>query len=550
MLFANQHHFSTSTEHLGEDIVFDPSEYIAYKQTTDPIVSAAKRPRLGDFDATIASSLPASLMTDQLGSSTSSTLLTPVSSVSPGLSASSCHLSPYSSHNSSFYGGEDMSRQGSSVSSMSVTNEFGLLNVQIPSLSNLGDPLSFQSNEQKDDFSLFSDSMLSSVTEKPGTSSFMRASPGFDSIGVPQSDLMRDMGSGFAVGGIPSAFSDLPSSPDIDGKGMPWQTAFAGSDSSSLTNMDRTDSQLSTSTDSSSSTTASQDKAAARRMKHIANGASQPLLPKAQAVTHKPAAKSSINQKQLISRLPSQPKTKNPLSCPNCAITLRGHHELTRHWENVHAPIKKVWIIVEPGSSPFKPKKGLGICKQCKNHKQYNVYYNAAAHLKRVHFCPSKRGRRARGEIAPLPNLHEKGSSPSIEELKLHGWLKEIEVLNQGPGTIDHVGETDLQDDDDTGEPDRLDLDGASAPQLESQSGLYSASSSSLVFAALPNQPIDFQQEDICVEALGFQPAPFSMANDDYLPNGYADRIWSATKPLVVAPMMEHSFSAPGRIMW
>ena len=130
---------------------------------------------------------------------------------------------------------------------------------------------------------------------------------------------------------------------------------------------------------------------------------------------------------------PSLSQWRPPLRCPDCLITLREDHELQHHWENVHAPTKRVWICVQPENPPFQPKKSLDVCKMCKQGKQYNVDYNAAAHLRRAHFAPSKRGRRPRGEVeTSATTLSTKRSrGPNVGALKAHGWLKEITVPNE-----------------------------------------------------------------------------------------------------------------------
>lgn len=107
----------------------------------------------------------------------------------------------------------------------------------------------------------------------------------------------------------------------------------------------------------------------------------------------------------------------------------RGEHELRRHWDRKHATTRKVWICVQPSTrTEWWPAKPMSICKQCKQQKQYNVYYNAAAHLRRAHFCPRKRGRKAKGEERESRAGKAGGDWPPIDWLKAHGWLKEIEV--------------------------------------------------------------------------------------------------------------------------
>lgn len=114
----------------------------------------------------------------------------------------------------------------------------------------------------------------------------------------------------------------------------------------------------------------------------------------------------------------------------------RGEHELRRHWDREHAQSRKVWICLQPeAQTDWWPAKPLGICKQCKQQKQYNVYYNAAAHLRRAHFCPRKRGRKAKGEERESRAGKAGGDWPSIDWLKANGWLKEIEVSSTQDST-------------------------------------------------------------------------------------------------------------------
>lgn len=462
-----------------------------------------------------------------------------------------------------------MSRQGSSVSSTSMTEGFGMLRVESSGPSSFNAPFPISLDEQQDRFLFLSDSVMSSVTEKPGSSPFLQATPGVDGLALQQNDLFRDMGSGFGHGNISFASPDVDEKNELTGTGMPWQMFAARGTDSSTTDMQRTDSQISTSTDSSTSSTTSRQKAAARRQKQIAN-ASQPLLPKAASTSNpKPAPRPIAAQKQLIPRLPSHPKTKTPLSCPDCSMTLRGPHERQRHWDNVHAPVKRVWICVQPEQSPFKPKKSLDICKQCKQGKPYNVYYNAAAHLRRGHFCPSKRGRRPRGEVGTSAVVlsMERSRGPSIEEMKAHGWLKEITVPNRGSRAaadndedVSDAGDFDDEpsgDLDSQGEAMRINpntRNSPGAPFPDQYTMLYSTpTSSSNSFAYHDQRMVNPQQEAICLQSLGLQPMGFSTFEEAYAPTDMATQVENShsnwhPRSNGTAPMMEHSFSAPGRM--
>tara|TARA_R110002003_G_scaffold589_10_gene20636 strand:+ start:6120 stop:7265 length:1146 start_codon:yes stop_codon:yes gene_type:complete len=119
---------------------------------------------------------------------------------------------------------------------------------------------------------------------------------------------------------------------------------------------------------------------------------------------------------------PQHPK----IMCQHCNERpegFRGTHELDRHITRAHAATRKGYICID--GSP--DKRFLLGCKHCKNKKVYGAYYNAAAHLRRAHFHPRKRGRKGkndekRGGIGG-------GDHPAMDYLKMH-WIKEVEVNN------------------------------------------------------------------------------------------------------------------------
>jgi hypothetical protein len=146
--------------------------------------------------------------------------------------------------------------------------------------------------------------------------------------------------------------------------------------------------------------------------------------------------------------------------------------------------------------------------------------------------------------------------------LKAHGWLRQITVPNSGPRT------TADNDDDSPDQPDATDFDDADADDNnDSQGGAVAlggafANSQPMSYdTSMPSSDphgqqyrfIDPHQEDICMQTLGLQPASLSMFDEGYALNDVPTRTvrvpgdWNANVGCA-APMMEQSFSAPGRM--
>ncbi|KAH9814269.1 zinc finger protein [Teratosphaeria destructans] len=339
---------------------------------------------------------------------------------------------------------EAMSRQSSvTTASTSMTDAFDMMRVE-SSFSHCSDlPFPLELSEQQDTIDA---SFVSCATEKPSSSA---ATTGDEDGRHTMQQMLNSMGCGFdtpAVVGqdnIPFIES-FPSVAAVVGCGDEYaQTADLSCGHAHA--MERTGS-----TESTTSNPSADIKASERRRKHIANGR-QSIAPK--SLPHGPKStlssphtveasetksiKSndmSTRHKEAISKQPYVRPQHPKLYCNLCQEYpggFRGEHELRRHFDRAHAETRKVWICVEPTTTSKEgwwPAKPLGICKQCKQQKQYNVYYNAAAHLRRAHFCPRKRGRKARGEERESRAGKAGGDWPPIEWLKANGWLKEIEV--------------------------------------------------------------------------------------------------------------------------
>lgn len=176
-----------------------------------------------------------------------------------------------------------------------------------------------------------------------------------------------------------------------------------------------------------------------REREIIAHAAARKLAPKASDVQSEIVSASSNVQMTRITSEDGSSKTVGVLSktpyvrpqhpkikcnfCNERPDGFRGTHELDRHIARAHASRRKGYICVDSSID----QKFLANCKHCRNKKVYGAYYNAAAHLRRAHFHPRKRGRKGkndekRGGIGG-------GDHPAMEILKQH-WIKEVEVDN------------------------------------------------------------------------------------------------------------------------
>lgn len=125
------------------------------------------------------------------------------------------------------------------------------------------------------------------------------------------------------------------------------------------------------------------------------------------------------------------------LRCPICndyPDGFRSEHELRRHTNRVHKKARKVWVTID--TSP--DKSFLANCKACQTGKRYNECYNAASHLRRMHFHPHKRGERKMTAAEARKGGKATDLDPPMEILKTN-WLREVDEV---------VDEDDLPTDD------------------------------------------------------------------------------------------------------
>lgn len=126
-------------------------------------------------------------------------------------------------------------------------------------------------------------------------------------------------------------------------------------------------------------------------------------------------------------------RPKHPqVYCTQCDDhpAFRGDHELQRHCKREHRHKVQHWICVEPARLSLqhpRPKRPLSDCQACMEKKRYNAYYNAAVHLRKIHFNPVSRGRsRPLGSLAHDTSPATDGEQwPKMPELKKH-WMRSV----------------------------------------------------------------------------------------------------------------------------
>ncbi|KAI9891646.1 MAG: hypothetical protein M1814_002581 [Vezdaea aestivalis] len=125
-------------------------------------------------------------------------------------------------------------------------------------------------------------------------------------------------------------------------------------------------------------------------------------------------------------------KRNQPLLCDKCDNkTFRGSHELARHQSREHNVIRETWTCYDGSAEALAagaeaPKIPLKDCKHCREFKQYNVYYNAASHLRRAHFNPTEKGTHPANRAQQIRAGYNGGNKPDMTVLLRYYMRKQL----------------------------------------------------------------------------------------------------------------------------
>ena len=178
-----------------------------------------------------------------------------------------------------------------------------------------------------------------------------------------------------------------------------------------------------------------------RRSQEQAAQSSRPLAPKEQhsEPTSRQSTTSSLPEIEMARQISEdgkkvsipkstyhrRPEAKLPCrKCNKHPDGFRGAHELQRHEALFHSVLRKSWICQDASIN----KDFLRNCNVCASQKQYGAYYNAAAHLRRLHFDPRQKGRRTKGQPQQKRGGQGGGKHPPMRVLK-RDWMRQIEEL-------------------------------------------------------------------------------------------------------------------------
>lgn len=154
--------------------------------------------------------------------------------------------------------------------------------------------------------------------------------------------------------------------------------------------------------------------------------------PAKQTIMTSPTIDTPITSPTFQASSKTPPRRVLRLKCPTCndyPEGFRSEHELRRHTNRVHRKARKVWVTID--TSP--DKTFLANCKACQTGKRYNECYNAASHLRRMHFHPHKRGERKMSAAEARRGGKPGDLDPPMEVLKAN-WLREVDEIVREEG--------------------------------------------------------------------------------------------------------------------
>ncbi|KAJ4358401.1 uncharacterized protein N0V89_002983 [Didymosphaeria variabile] len=152
-----------------------------------------------------------------------------------------------------------------------------------------------------------------------------------------------------------------------------------------------------------------------------------PGAPPKEFIVTAPLVDSATTSPTFLNPGKTPPRKVLRLKCAKCneyPEGFRSEHELRRHTNRVHRKMRKVWITID--TSP--DKSFLANCKACQTGKRYNECYNAASHLRRMHFHPHKRGERKMSAAEARRGGKPGDLDPPMDVLKAN-WLREVEEV-------------------------------------------------------------------------------------------------------------------------
>ncbi|KAF1975383.1 hypothetical protein BU23DRAFT_529853 [Bimuria novae-zelandiae CBS 107.79] len=156
-------------------------------------------------------------------------------------------------------------------------------------------------------------------------------------------------------------------------------------------------------------------------------GTGDPGAPPKESIVMAPLVDSATTSPTFQSPGKTQSRKILRLKCSACndyPDGFRSEHELRRHTNRVHRKTRKVWMTID--TSP--DKSFLANCKACQTGKRYNECYNAASHLRRMHFHPHKRGERKMSAAEARRGGKPGDLDPPMDVLKAH-WLREVDEV-------------------------------------------------------------------------------------------------------------------------